>query len=262
MSKDIFPKLAPLDIQRIPSFSIPVSWGITDPERFQRLMKEASSLVAPGVYFGDNLFTWMRNLSLFSDDAFVNAWRSNLANASDQAIAWRRYILACAAYHCVRLEGDFVECGVYTGTGIKTVMDYLGGPDFPRTFWGYDTYDYNPVEGHAFEGQQEGMYQKVCERFKGYEQVRLIQGLIPDSFEKGCPDKIAYLHIDLNHAEAEMVTLKHLFNRVVSGGMVILDDYEWSGIYRTQKAAEDPWFQDLGYRVMPLPTGQGLVFKR
>ena len=84
-------------------------------------MKEASSLVAPGVYFGDNLFTWMRNLSLFSDDAFVNAWRSNLANASDQAIAWRRYILACAAYHCVRLEGDFVECGVYTGTGIKTV---------------------------------------------------------------------------------------------------------------------------------------------
>ena len=87
MSKDILPKLAPLDIQRIPSFSIPVSWGISDPERFQRLMKEASSLVAPGVYFGDNLFTWMRNLSLFSDDAFVNAWRSNLVNAFDQAIA-------------------------------------------------------------------------------------------------------------------------------------------------------------------------------
>ena len=27
-------------------------------------------------------------------------------------------------------------------------------------------------------------------------------------------------------------------------------------------AGQDPWFQDLGYRVMPLPTGQGLVFKR
>ena len=49
---------------------------------------------------------------------------------------------------------------------------------------------------------------------------------------------------------------------LVSGGMLILDDYEWSGVYRTQKAAEDPWFERRGYRVMPLPTGQGLVFKR
>lgn len=44
--------------------------------------------------------------------------------------------------------------------------------------------------------------------------------------------------------------------------MIILDDYEWSMIYRPQKLAEDPWFEARGYRVMPLPTGQGLVIKR
>jgi hypothetical protein len=247
---------------KIPNFATRVSWGISDPERFARLMDEARSLVTPGVYQGDNFFTWCRNNSLFSDQAFLQAWQSNVTNVSDEAIAWRRYVLACAAHHCVQLEGDFAECGVYIGTGIKTVMDYLGGPAFPKTFWGYDTYDYNPVEGHAFEGQQEGMYDKVRERFRDYPQVRLVKGLIPESFEQGAPQKIAYLHIDLNNAQGELAALEVLFDRMVSGAILILDDYEWSGIYRPQKAAEDPWFEQRGYRIMPLPTGQGLVFKR
>ena len=261
--KDLpLPKLAPLNMRRLPSFASGTSWGISDPERFAKLMEEARSLVAPGVYLGDNFFTWSRNNSLFSDDAFLEAWRSNIANDADEAIAWRRYVLACCAYHCVHLDGDFVECGVYIGTGIKTVMDYLGGPAFPKTFWGYDTYDYNPVEGHAFEGQVAGMHERVQARFAGYGQVRLIKGFVPDSFETGMPEKIAYLHIDMNNVDAELAALNHLFDRVVSGGMVILDDYEWAGAYRAQKAAEDPWFESRGYRVMPLPTGQGMVFKR
>ncbi len=53
-----------------------------------------------------------------------------------------------------------------------------------------------------------------------------------------------------------------LFDRVVSGGMIILDDYEWAGIYRTQKIAEDSWFDERQYRVIPIPTGQGLLIKR
>jgi hypothetical protein len=47
----------------------------------------------------------------------------------------------------------------------------------------------------------------------------------------------------------------------VSGGVIILDDYEWS-VYRSQKLAEDPWFEARGYRVVPLPTGQGMLSKR
>jgi predicted O-methyltransferase YrrM len=76
------------------------------------------------------------------------------------------------------------------------------------------------------------------------------------------PEKLAYLHIDLNNAEGELAALEGLFDRVVSGGIVILDDYEWAGVYRKQKQAEDPWFEARGYRVFPLPTGQGLVLKR
>lgn len=225
-------------------------------------MREASSLVEGGFHFGDNLFTWCRNNSLFSDVAFRQAWDANAVNEADRAIIWRRYILATMAHHAVQLQADFVECGVYAGTGVKTVMDYLGGKTFPRTFWAYDTYDYNPVEGHAFAGQEPGFFDKVTARFEGYGNVRLVKGLIPDIFAAHCPERIAYLHIDLNNAAAEIATLDALFERVVLGGVVILDDYEWAGIYRAQKLAEDTWFDARGYRVTPLPTGQGLVIKR
>jgi O-methyltransferase len=255
------PQLEQLTLDQIICFSSSVCWGVRDPVRFQALMEEAKSLIAPGFYLGDNLFTWGRNNSPLHDAAFRAAWEQNLWNDADRAIAWRRYVLACAGFHCVQLAGDFVECGVYAGTGIKTIVDYLGGPSFPRTFWGYDTFDYNPVPGHQFRGQESGWYEKVTERFTGYPQVRLVRGLLPDAFAGGMPEQVAYLHIDLNNAEGELAALDHLFDRVVAGGVVILDDYEWAA-YRNQKAHEDPWFAARGYRVFPLPTGQGLVLKR
>ena len=255
------PYVAPR-LDAVTSFAIPVSWQIADVPRFMRLMEEASSLVAGGLYFGDNLFTWARNNSLFDDLAFRKAWEDNVESESDRAIAWRRYILATLAYHAVQCDGDFVECGVYQGSGVKTVVDYLGGTSFPKTFWAYDTYDYNPVEGHEFENQGPGLYDRVRQRFAGYDRVRILKGLIPDVFAQHCPEKIAYLHIDLNNAAAEIATLEHLFHRVVAGGVVVFDDYEWAGIYRPQKLAEDPWLDAKGYKAVPLPTGQAFVIKR
>ena len=256
------PLRAASDPNRVGSFLLPESWGISDPQRFFALMSEAVKLVPRGVYLSDNLFTWARNNSLLDDVAFLTAWKNNIKNNADQAIPWRRYVLACAAYHCIQLAGDFVECGVYWGSGVKVVVDYLGGVTFPKTFWCYDTYDYNPVEDNAFPGQKPGFFEEVQRRFAGYEQVKLIKGLIPDIFDEYLPETISYLHLDLNHAPSEIAALDRLFDRIVPGGILILDDYEWSLEYRPQKIAEDAWFEARKYRVIPLPTGQGLLIKR
>ena len=144
------PKLNKASPENIYYFSTDTSWGISDPQKFSSLMNEAKKLIAQGFFLGDNLFTWCRNNSFLEDDIFRLAWEKNIQNTADQAIVWRRYILACAGYHCMQIPGDFVECGVYQGSGIKTVIDYLGGTNFEKTFWGYDTFDYNPVPGHTF----------------------------------------------------------------------------------------------------------------
>lgn len=260
-AREKLPQLPELSMDRVHNFASTMSWGISDPERFQVLMDELKTLVTPGYYLGDNLFTWGRNNSAMDDSAFVQALSANIQNSADEAIAWRRYLLACSAYHAIQLDGDFVECGVYLGTGIKTLIDYFGKERFTKRFWGYDTFDYHPTAGHDFAEQRSGLFAKVQQRFADYPQVQLIQGLLPESFTQGCPDKVAYLHLDLNNAEGEIAVLEHLWDRVVRGGMVVLDDYEWAG-YRKQKCAEDLWFQARGYRVFPLPTGQGFVIKR
>jgi hypothetical protein len=257
------PTIAPItEPDRLLNFSVKTRWGLKDPQRFYDLMDQAMEQTVPGTYLGDNLFTWGRNNSPFEDQPFRESWQNNVQNDADRAIAWRRYILCSSAWHCSQLEGDFVECGVYRGTGIKTVVDYFGREHFTKTFWGYDTFDYNPVESHSFAGQEDGLFDAICARFDGYPQVRLVRGLLPDSLVEQSPEKIAYLHIDLNNADFEIAVLNVLFERLVPGGMLILDDYEWAGIYRKQKIAEDAWFHARGYHVMPLPTGQGLVIKR
>ena len=253
-----------LDFRRVMNFSCHTYWGIEekDKEKFAKLMSEAQSLVQSGSFLGDNLFTWARNNSPLEDVPFRNSWEVNLTNKADEAIVWRRYITACAAYHCLHLDGDFAEFGVYTGTGIKTVIDYLGGVKFPKTFWGYDYFDSNPDGDLDFKDNDKNFFKFVQNRFKNYPQVKLIKGFVPDSFQLGMPDSLAYMHIDMNNHKGELAVLDALFDRVVSGGIIILDDYEWSGRYREQKQKEDQWFDKKQYRIFPLPTGQGLIIKR
>lgn len=264
MGEPVLPKLSAPAADQIPNFFLPVFWGTSDDEAVTALAERIAEKLSPGVHFADNFLTWGRNNSMLDDAAFVAAWRANFdGNSVGAAIIWRRYILACAAYHCVHLAGDFVECGCYRGDGVKTVMDYLGGPQFPKTFWGYDLFEHAPDEAHhAMPEHGPDLYHRVLARFAGYPQARIMRGRIPEVFEGGSPDRIAYLHIDLNQAPAELAALDALFDRVVPGGFVILDDYEWAMAYRGQKLAEDPWFEARRYRVMPLPTGQGLVIKR
>lgn len=236
--------------------------AVSNLPRVRELISELLPLLAPGAHQADNFITWGRNMSALTDLPFRNAWSENCIITSDVSIMWRRYILCTAAVHCVHLPGDFVECGTLWGTGIKTIIDYFGRDRFKKTFWGYDTFDYNPVEGHGWIDQQAGFYQRVRDRFRGYNQVQLVPGFLPDSLVDNSPDRIAFLHIDLNSAEYEIKVLDALFDRLVPGGMLILDDYEWAGVYRQQKLEEDRWFDARGYRVMPIPTGQGLLLKR
>lgn len=86
--------------------------------------------------------------------------------------------------------------------------------------------------------------------------------MIPTVFYDSLPREISYPHIDLNQAPPEISALEMLFPKIVPGGIVMPDDYEWGGAYRAQKTAEDEWFDQRMYRVIPLPTGQGLVIKR
>ena len=86
-------------------------------------------------------------------------------------------------------------------------------------------------------------------------------GIVPEIFQSSVPERIAYLHLDLNAAKAEIAALEVLFDRIVPGGMIVFDDFGHMR-YAEQHKAEIAWMRERGYAILELPTGQGLVVKR
>ena len=213
-------------------------------------------------FASDNLFTFSKNLSLLSDSEFMAAFEANIATDNEHSIIWRTYVLAWAARHAVNLEGDFVECGCYKGTTAKIICDLVDFKKQNRKYYLYDLFDHEPDMLHPkMPEHSKELYPKTKERFQDYPNVLVTQGKVPDILHEVAPDKIAMMHIDLNNAEAEIGALDILFDRMVPGAVLVLDDYGWNPFLET-KIAEDKWLGERGYFVLELPTGQGLVFKR
>src|SRR5207245_902280 len=94
----------------------------------------------------------------------------------------------------------------------------------------------------------------------GKPYVKVIKGVVPDILREIAPDKISFLHIDMNSPAPEVGALELLFERVSPGGVVILDDYGWF-LHTKQKDADDRFMSDHGHEILELPTGQGLLIK-
>jgi O-methyltransferase len=249
---------------------------------FDRIVAELLPLDHAPAFWGDRLLSLDKSAGFLDDPAFAAAFAAiKDAHAYDHyraphTVAWRLHTLVWAARNGLALDGDFVECGVFRGHFTWVVSEVVGFADAARTFYLYDTFEgFAP----AYSSQADfpdwpeffdfanaiykdpRNYTEVLRRFGGRPNFRIVRGILPDILSETVPDKIAYLHLDLNSPAAEVGTLEILFDRIVPGGFLVLDDYGWSA-YRKGKAAEDAFMAQRGYQILELPTGQGLVVKR
>ena len=64
----------------------------------------------------------------------------------------------------------------------------------------------------------------------------------------------------MNCVQPEVAAMEYFWPKLVAGGVVILDDYGFSG-HEAQKRAADQFAASVGARILSLPTGQGLLIK-
>jgi hypothetical protein len=215
-----------------------------------------------GIYTGDNLFTYHRNLSFLEDTDFMQAVARHATTDVERAILWRMSVVLWGARNGLLLEGDFVEIACYKGTTARIVCDAIGFAKLNRRYFLYDLFDHDPsMIHHAMPEHNHKLYESVKARFDDSPNVVVTQGKVPDVLAIVAPERIAFMHLDLNNADAEIGALDVLFEKMVPGAVLVLDDYGWLG-YRAQKLAEDPWFAARGYHVVEFPTGQGMVIKQ
>jgi len=228
-----------------------------------RAMKE----IQPRIFAADMVIALARNMGFLRDAAFMQAMNAEPRSRQEKSLVWRLHVLCWAAESALAVEGDFVECGVFKGLSTSVVAHYLDFGKRDRTWYLYDTFAGIPAEqldagrSNPKEYQDAGLYPSVVRRFAAYSNIRVNQGRVPEVLAQSSPQRIAFMHIDMNSAAAEVAALEVLFDRMTPGGLLVLDDYGWYW-YRDQKKAEDPFFLKRGLKVLELPTGQGLVLKR
>jgi O-methyltransferase len=243
-----------------------VFFGLRDPSVIavlQELTRAANAGDSRGPWFiADNLITYGHTRGFLTEPRFVAAVLAAHPEMVERAIVWRTHTLCWAVESVSGLPGDFVECGTYQGYSAEVLMHFTGGLS-GRRFWLYDLFDPSGAsgEGHRLPAHAPNLVDKVRARFQRWPNVVVTQGKVPDILTETAPDKIAFLHVDMNNADAERGALEILFDRISVGGLIVFDDYGWDG-YRAQKASADEFMQRRGLSVLELPTGQGLVVKR
>lgn len=206
------------------------------------------------------------------DKAYNEASRLNAEGWRGEApdIRWRAHICCWAAQNALSLQGDFVECGVHTGLLSLTVAHFLDFAKLDRKFWLLDTFKGIPLDrvathekAHAAELNTVlyfDCYDLALRNFAPFPNARLVRGTLPDSLTETQIDRIAYLSMDLNNANGEMATIEHLWPKLSPGGIVVIDDYAFTG-YEPQFHAWNDFAHSKGQMILTVPTGQGILIK-
>ena len=174
------------------------------------------------------------------------------------------------------IEGAFVECGVHEGQQqIRWIYIIMNKNFITRDIYLYDTftglvepskYDYTCENAKIFKMNQSETYEywknniidsninnwcyapltKVQDNLysTGYpvEKLHFIVGNTIETLKikENIPDKIAILRLDTDWYESSKVELEQLYNNVVTGGLIIFDDYyHWDG----QRRAVDEYLE-------------------
>lgn len=241
-----------------------VFYGVHDYEAFCAAGQNMISLIkAPdGIFVGDNLFAFNRNLSFLDDAKMMAAFDAHADLPEEQAGIWRTHVNCWFARRAMALEGDLVECACHRGTMARIVADYVDLADGTKTMWLYDPPGAaNGVRSHPGASRNgAGHHAGLAARFAGLPNVRIVAGKVPDMFADQAPGRVAHLHLELHDAAEELAALAFFFDRVTTGGTIVFDGYGWLAC-RKQKLAADQWLAGRNTSILELPTGQGLLIR-
>jgi hypothetical protein len=221
-------------------------------------------------FVGDGIATWLKTPPFTSDARFmaIEEANSDIAATGNQNWHWNLLIVATAALAVRNVPGDFVEMGVFKGHTTKFVAEYVEFATWDKRWWLYDTFEGIPAD--QLDPGREHLtakaygkpysYEEVRDRFAPFGNIIVTKGRVPEVLSEAGPEAIAFMHVDLNTAAAEIAGLEAFYDRLSPGGIIILDDYGWTTA-RAQYEAELAWFTARGLTVFHLPTGQGLFIK-
>jgi len=221
----------------------------------------------------DGLWVNGRNLEFFEGEKFLESYEVGVNSGHSLGainVKWRMATICWAVRHASHLKGDFVECGVNTGIASLTGARYIEFEKLKdKTWYLFDTFCGIPEEGLGAQERDKvdlmnrhyfDCFDLVQKNFEDYDNITLVKGVVPESLDSVSIGSVAYLSIDMNLAAPEIAAFRHFWPKLVTGAVVVLDDYGFAG-FEEQKEAMDALANEKGVEIFSVPTGQGLLIK-
>ncbi|MFJ2741533.1 TylF/MycF/NovP-related O-methyltransferase [Streptomyces sp. NPDC087440] len=187
-----------------------------------------------------------------------------------------------ATRHIVKhdIPGAIVECGVWRGGSMQACAKTLlaEGVD-DRELYLFDTFEgMTPPteEDKRLDGKSAAQLLEVYGKDRpiwavaslddvksGFEKVpypaerlHYVQGKVEDTVPDEAPEQISILRLDTDWYASTKHELKHLYSRLVSGGVLLIDDY---GYWQGSRQAVDEFLEETGEQLLLLRMDEGRI---
>ncbi|MGP4002406.1 TylF/MycF/NovP-related O-methyltransferase [Streptomyces sp. 8N706] len=179
-----------------------------------------------------------------------------------------------------RVPGAVVECGVWRGGSMQAVAHtLLSAGDTSRDLYLFDTFEGMPPPTEKDRRRDgESAADLLARRSKDapiwaiatlddvregfaqvpYPQERLhfVPGRVEDTIPDGAPEEISILRLDTDWYASTRHELEYLYPRLVSGGVLLIDDYGW---WQGSREAVDEFLEKTGARLLLLRMDEGRI---
>lgn len=205
------------------------------------------------------------------DFAKAFEYENNFYHASDV----NRLAKVMAHYDLYRmtvdLPGAIVECGVFKGSSLirfATFRQLLSNPSAKKII-GFDVFGEFPetafdadkkwrekfITDSGEQGIGKDQLMEVLQHKGVAQNVELIQGdvcqTLPDYVQAHPELRISLLNIDVDVYEPTAAALQHLYDRVVRGGVIVLDDY--ANVFPGANKAVEEFFANKDVEIKRFP---------
>jgi hypothetical protein len=195
--------------------------------------------------------------------------------------AWQSFERLATLWQQVRyldryhIPGSFVECGTYKGgsVGLMALAHRASSPSPARRLHLFDSFEGLPEPNAEIDGQAAVAFtngrasgalvttekcvgpleenKRLLEQVIGYPSELLTYhvGWFQDTLPRDAPGlgEIALLRLDGDWYDSTRLPLLHLYDKVVKGGVIVIDDY---GHFEGCRRAVDEFIQSCGEPVL------------
>lgn len=211
-------------------------------ERSLDIYFDLAGPIIPGyAELGASVVTTYRRALLASATSAVPAQRLS-RHANLQTLFGRTASLAGSVAECGCARGlSFLQLAYlqaaressWRGEGFM-IFDSFEGLSAPgpadRDFAGMDLDEAERVRGMTRAGKFAFAFEDVSQRvWREFPAVRLFKGWIPERFPEVADERFRFVHVDVDLYEPTLASFEFFYPRLVPGGVIATDDYNWPG---------------------------------